>query len=301
MKPRIHLAIFGYCLFSIIFAASTCSRTLAQSGDDAPRPSSDEAKQDNGKKTHSDDEAATKSKAKRTRRAPVDPHRPWGQNVVDGAYMGRILAPVMSYLGADWLLRESREQEEEPERMLDALDLKPGMTVADVGAGVGYTSARIAKRVGPTGKVLSSDIQPEMIRMLKQNIKRLKLDDIITPITCTAEDPKLPQGEVDLVIMVDVYHECTHPVETLQGIRKALKPDGRLVLVEFRAEDPEVPILPEHKMSVEQALRELEPQGFSLSRRHDFLPWQHVLVFTKSPEKSLKDVPTEPAEAKAKP
>jgi ubiquinone/menaquinone biosynthesis C-methylase UbiE len=236
------------------------------------------------------DDAATKStnaskpKSKRMRRPPTDPHKPWGQGVVDGTYMGRGLAPVMSYLGAEWLVRPEREEEEEPERMLDALDIKPGMTVADVGAGVGYTSMRIARRVGQNGHVLATDIQPEMIRKLKQNAKSMQKDKIITPILCTADDPKLPAGEVDLAIMVDVYHECTHPVETLRGIRKALKPQGRLVLIEFRAEDPEVPILPEHKMTAAQAQREVEPQGFRLAKRHDFLPWQHILVFEKTPD-----------------
>jgi ubiquinone/menaquinone biosynthesis C-methylase UbiE len=215
------------------------------------------------------------------RRPPRDAHAPWGRGVLDGTYMGRLIAPAMSYLGADWLLRPEREVEEEPERMLDALGIEPGMTVADVGAGVGYTSVRIAKRVGPTGTVLATDIQPQMIRMLRQNIRRMKLESVIKPILCTPQDPKLPEGQVDLVIMVDVYHECSHPVETLQGIRRALKPGGRLVLVEFRAEDPEVPIKPEHKMSVEQARGEVEPQGFPFVKLHDFLPWQHILVFEK--------------------
>lgn len=233
-------------------------------------------------------------KAKRGRRPPADPHAPWGTGVQDGSYMGRVLAPVMTYLGADWLIRPEREVEEEPERMLDALELKPGMIVADVGAGVGYTSVRIAKRVAPGGKVLASDIQPEMIRMLKQNLKTMKLEGQIEPILCTADDPKLPAGEVDLAIMVDVYHECTHPVETLRGIHKALKPKGRLVLIEFRAEDPEVPIKPEHKMTAAQAKAEVESQGFTLAQKHDFLPWQHILVFEKNSVPGEKPKDTNP-------
>lgn len=224
--------------------------------------------------------------AKRKRRPPADPHKPWGgEGVDDGSFMGRVLAPVMSYMGADWLIRPEREIEEEPERMLDALAISPGMTVADVGAGVGYTSVRIAKRVGPTGRVYATDIQPEMIRMLKGNLKQLKLEKTVTPVLCTEEDPKLPPDSIDLAIMVDVYHECTHPVETLRGLRTALKADGRLVLVEFRAEDPEVPIKPEHKMTAVQAQREVEAQGFKLTKNHDFLPWQHVLVFEKAEQK----------------
>lgn len=226
----------------------------------------------------------SRPQAKRPRRPPADPHAPWGHNVQDGSYLGRAIAPVMSYLGADWLIRPEREAEEEPERMLDALELKPGMVVADVGAGVGYTSVRIARRVVPGGKVLATDIQPEMITILRNNIRALQLQDVVTPIRCAPTDPRLPEAQVDLAILVDVYHECTHPEETLRGIRKALKPDGRLVLVEFRAEDPDVPIKPEHKMSVAQVLREVEPQGFKLQKKHDFLPWQHILVFEKAPD-----------------
>jgi ubiquinone/menaquinone biosynthesis C-methylase UbiE len=197
--------------------------------------------------------------------------------------MGRPVAEVMSWLGAEWLVRPEREVEEEPERMLDALEIQPGMTVADVGAGVGYTTMRIARRVGAAGRVLATDVQPQMINLLKGNLKQARVRNV-TPILCTPDDPKLPAGEVDLVIMVDVYHECSHPEETLAGIRKALKPGGRLVLVEFRAEDPEVPIKPEHKMSVEQARAEVEPQGFRLRKLHDFLPWQHILEFEKVAE-----------------
>jgi ubiquinone/menaquinone biosynthesis C-methylase UbiE len=200
--------------------------------------------------------------------------------VLDGNYMGRPLAEVMSWLGADWLVRPEREIEEEPERMLDALNLKPGMVVADVGAGVGYTSVRMARRVGPGGKVLATDVQPEMIRLLKQNLAEGRIKNV-QPLLCTPDDPGLPEGQLDLAIMVDVYHECSHPVETLRGIRQALKPGGRLVLVEFRAEDPDVPIKPEHKMSVAQVRKELEPQGFVFQQVHEFLPWQHILVFAK--------------------
>jgi SAM-dependent methyltransferase len=195
-------------------------------------------------------------------------------------YMGREVAEVMSFHGADWLLRDTREAEEQPDRMLDALKLKPGMTVADVGAGVGYTSVRMAKRVGDKGTVLASDLQPEMLRMLAENARSLGIRNI-KPIRCTATDPKLPEAAVDLIIMVDVYHECSQPAATLKGLRKALKPDGRLVLVEFRAEDPEVPIKPEHKMTVVQARKELEANGFVFKESLEFLPWQHIIIFNK--------------------
>lgn len=198
-----------------------------------------------------------------------------------GTFMGRAIAPVMSYLGADWLLRETRDQEEQPENMLDALELKPGDVVADVGAGVGFTSVRMARRVGPTGKVYATDIQPQMIRMLKANIKAMKLEKIITPVQCTATETRLPDGEIDLVIMVDVYHECSEPVKTLEGIKKSLKPGGRLVLIEFRAEDPDVPIRPEHKMTLAQARKEVEAQGFTFLKNDPRLPWQHIIIFQK--------------------
>jgi SAM-dependent methyltransferase len=193
-------------------------------------------------------------------------------------YMGREIADVMSHLGADWLIRDTREEEEQPDRMLDALKIQPGWSVADVGAGVGYTSLRIAKRVGKTGTVYSTDVQPEMLKMLQQNARTFRVANI-KPVLCTPSDPKLPEGKLDLIIMVDVYHECSEPESTLKGLRKALKPTGRLVLVEFRAEDPEVPIKPEHKMSVAQARKELEANGFKFKESLEFLPWQHVIIF----------------------
>jgi SAM-dependent methyltransferase len=203
------------------------------------------------------------------------PHRDTGKT-----YKGRTIAEVMSYLGADWLVRGSREAEEQPEAMLDALQIAPGSTVADVGAGVGYTSLRLARRVGPEGTVLATDVQPQMIKVLTANLRAAGVRNV-KPILCTPTDPKLPEGQVDLVLMVDVYHECSDPEATLRGMRKALKPGGRLVLVEFRGEDPEVPIKPEHKMTVAQVRKEIEPQGFAFKGLRDFLPWQHILVFEK--------------------
>ncbi len=207
--------------------------------------------------------------------------------------MGRPIADVMSWLGADWLFRPEREAEEQPEKMLDALEIEPGMTVADVGAGAGYTSLRLSRRVGPEGTVLATDVQPEMIRMLRSNAKRAGVSNI-KPILCTQDDPKLPEGRVDLILLVDVYHEVTDPATCLKGWRKALKPGGRLVLVEFRAEDPDVPIKPEHKMSVDQVRKEVEPEGFAFKTVHEFLPWQHIIVFEK-PSAPAKDAAEGPA------
>src|SRR3954454_8087352 len=140
-----------------------------------------------------------KDKAKAAKRARRDPQ---------GFYMGRRIADVMSFEGAAWLIRETREQEEQPEQMLDALKIPKGATVADVGAGVGYTSLRLARRVGPGGTVLATDLQPQMLRMLAANVRAAGVRNV-KPILCTATDPKLPEGQVDLVLMVDVYHECS--------------------------------------------------------------------------------------------
>lgn len=205
----------------------------------------------------------------------------------DGTYQGRLIAQVMSYLGASWLLRETRVDEEQPDRMLQALEVKPGMTVADVGAGVGFHSLKLAKLVGPEGTVYATDVQPQMIRMLKTRLKASRLGNV-KPVLCTQDDPKLPESAVDLILMVDVYHEMSDPGASLRALRKALKPGGRLVLVEFRGEDPEVPIRPEHKMTVAQVRKEVEPLGFRFQVLHDFLPWQHILVFEKPAEAGAK-------------
>jgi len=201
--------------------------------------------------------------------------------------MGRQIADVMSWEGVDWLFRETRVEEEQPEAMLDALKIPRGATVADVGAGAGYHSIRLARRVGPEGTVLATDVQPEMIRMLRQNARAARVANI-KPLLCSQEDTMLPDGKVDLILMVDVYHECSDPETVLQGLRKALRPGGRLVLVEFRGEDPDVPIKPEHKMTVEQARREVEPQGLTFKTSLEFLPWQHVIIFEKPAEKAVK-------------
>ena len=159
--------------------------------------------------------------------------------------------------------------------------------MADVGAGAGYHSIRLARRVGAKGTVYATDVQPEMLRMLRTNAREAGVTNI-KPVRCTQEDPETPRRRVDLIMMVDVYHECSDPELTLKGLRAALKPGGRLVLVEFRGEDPEVPIKPEHKMTVTQVRRELEPQGFTFKESLEFLPWQHILIFERPVEKAKK-------------
>jgi ubiquinone/menaquinone biosynthesis C-methylase UbiE len=216
------------------------------------------------------------------------PARPKARRERAGFYMGRRIADVMSWEGVEWLFRETRVMEEQPAAMLDALKIPPGSTVADVGAGAGYHTIPLARRVGPEGTVLATDVQPEMLRMLKQRAQAEGASNV-KPLLCSQRDTKLPDGKVDLVLMVDVYHECSDPEATLLGLHKALRPGGRLVLVEFRGEDPEVPIKPEHKMTVKQVRREVEPQGFTFKTSLEFLPWQHVIIFEKPTDSGSKE------------
>jgi SAM-dependent methyltransferase len=194
---------------------------------------------------------------------------------------GRRIAPVMGVAGADWLERPERASEENPDLALDALGLRPGMVVADIGAGTGYMSLRLAKRVGPSGKVYANDLQPDMLRLLRENAARAGIANIVTVLGEEA-DPKLPQGQIDLVLLVDVYHEFSEPQKMLRKIRETLKPDGRLVLLEYRKEDPSIPIRPEHKMSVAEVRTELEAEGFHLGPVIETLPRQHILILTKA-------------------
>jgi SAM-dependent methyltransferase len=193
---------------------------------------------------------------------------------------GRRFADVMGWQGAQWLERSEREREEEPDKALDALGDLRKATVADVGAGTGYFTARLAARVGPTGHVYANDLQPEMLKMLGVRLARERITNV-TLLQGTVEDPKLPPLSLDLVLMVDVYHEFSEPQKMLRAIRVALKPTGRLVLLEYRKEDPMVPIRFEHKMTVEEARVELEAEGFRLSGVDGRLPRQHILIFSK--------------------
>lgn len=205
----------------------------------------------------------------------------WAQ---DGVHpiTGRHFAGTMSAAGAPWLVRSEREQEEHPDQALDQLKIAKGATVADIGAGVGYMSWRLAKRVGPTGSVYANDIQSEMLDLLRKNMRERHISNV-EPVLGEVDDPKLPQGKMDLVLMVDVYHEFSEPQKMLRHIRDSLKPDGRLVLLEYRAEDSTVPILPLHKMTVSQVKAEIEPEGYRLERVIETLPWQHILIFTRKP------------------
>ncbi|HLG56743.1 MAG TPA: methyltransferase domain-containing protein [Vicinamibacterales bacterium] len=193
---------------------------------------------------------------------------------------GRVYAQTMGVQGASWLERSERNREEDPDLAIRLLRIQKGSTVADVGAGSGVITIRLAKAVGPMGKVYANDIQTGMLELLLKNVAKARLTNVI-PVLGAIDDPKLPAETIDLAIMVDVYHEFSEPQKMLQRLREALKPGGRLALLEFRAEDVDVPIRPEHKMTKAQVKLELEHEGFKQSRVFDDLPWQHLIVFTR--------------------
>jgi precorrin-6B methylase 2 len=198
---------------------------------------------------------------------------------------GRKIAGVCGVGGASWLNRPEREEEEHPDTAIEALGLQPGMVVADVGAGTGFMSIKMARKVGPTGKVYANDIQPGMLDLLRKNAVQAKVTNI-EPVLGTVASTNLPKGQLDLVLMVDVYHELSEPEKMLRDLRETLKPDGRLVLIEYRGEDPAVPIRNEHKMTVAQVKTELEAEGFVLGPVNETLPRQHMFFLTKSAAKT---------------
>ena len=193
---------------------------------------------------------------------------------------GRRFAPVMGYQGAAWLDRPERLEEEEPDRAISILKIPKGSTVADIGAGSGYMTVKLSDRVGPTGKVFATDVQPQMLEILRRRLADTHITNV-TLVQGAIDDPRLPPSSVDLELMVDVYHELSQPQAMLRGLREALKPGGRLVLLEYRKEDPAIPIRFEHKMSIAEAKLEVEHEGFTLATVDEALPWQHILIFTK--------------------
>jgi ubiquinone/menaquinone biosynthesis C-methylase UbiE len=195
---------------------------------------------------------------------------------------GRRFAPVMGYQGADWLERSERDAEEAPDVALDVLRIPTGASVADIGAGSGFITERLAARVGPAGRVFANDLQPQMLQMLARRLAIRKITNV-TLVQGTIDDPRIDPSSVDLAIMVDVYHELSQPQAMLRHLREALKPGGRLVLLEYRKEDPTIPIKLEHKMSVAEARMEVEAEGFTLARVDEALPRQHILIFTPKP------------------
>lgn len=202
-------------------------------------------------------------------------------------YLGRRIAPVMGYQHMDWLFRDTRMSEEDPEQMFEQLGIQPGMTVCDMGCGSGFYTLRMAKAVGEEGRVLAVDIQPQMLQALSTRAGRAGLENI-EMVLGEVHDPKLPEGEVDLILMVDVYHEFSHPEYMLQAMRNSLTEDGVIALVEFRKEDPRIPIQPLHKMSKKQIMKEYERNGFRLVREFDDLPIQHLMLFGRDDSAELE-------------
>jgi predicted methyltransferase len=190
----------------------------------------------------------------------------------------RQIAPVMNVAHADWLTRPDRDAEEQPDRVVRELGIAPGSTVADLGAGVGYFTWRLARAVGPEGKVVAVDVQPGMLDRLSLNLEERDIHNVEI-VLGTDEDPRLPAGSLDLVLLVDVYHELQKPEETMEHVRQALAPGGRVVVIEYRKEDPTIPIQPLHKMTVREVRDEFEPMGFEFDELKSFLPTQHIIIF----------------------
>lgn len=213
--------------------------------------------------------------------ADAGPYRQ-GRRSRDGIgkfYLDREISQVMGHLGAGWLERPDREREERTDLLIEALPLEADDVVADIGAGTGYFSFRMAERV-PEGRVLAVDIQPEMLAIIQARIDRGDGANVV-PVQGTVMDPRLPEAAVDLILLVDAYHEFSHPAEMGAAMARSLAPGGRLVLIEYRAEDPTVPIKPLHKMSEAQARREMQAVGLDWVRTEDFLPQQHFIVFQR--------------------
>jgi precorrin-6B methylase 2 len=215
--------------------------------------------------------------------APPAPYETRTQHDPDGIgkfYLGREIAHVMGPGGVPWLERRERESEERPQLMIDALQIKPGQTIADLGAGSGYYSFRIAPLVGDQGTVLAIDVEPRMLRIITERAKRSGVGNVTTVLS-TPSDPNLEPNSVDLLFMVDVYHELEFPLEVMTKVREALKPGGRVALIEYKAEDPAVMIKPVHKMTERQIIRELTAAGFRHQKTIRSLPLQHLVLFEK--------------------
>ena len=220
--------------------------------------------------------------------------RPRPQEEARRSYLGRVLAKPMSHLGAPWLIRPERDEEERASESFQQLKLTEGMVVCDLGCGNGYWTLPMARDVGAEGRVLAVDIQREMLQKLRERSARIKLNNI-EPILGVVNDPRLPKAEVDLVLMVDVYHEFSHPESMLWSIRRSLNPEGVVALLEYREEDPSVPIKPLHKMSKSQIMKEYQANGFKLVREYNKLPWQHLMFFARddSPLPEIEPVPAQ--------
>jgi len=212
--------------------------------------------------------------------APEYEYRTASPDGIGKFYLGREISHVMGHPAIGWLERDEREREEAPSRAIDALDLKPTDVIADIGAGSGYYSFRISSKV-PQGSVIAVDIQQEMLDFLSKRADELKIENVSGHLG-KIDDVGLPINSLDAALMVDAYHEFSHPAEMLASLHRALKPHGRIFLLEFRAEDPRVPIKPLHKMTEAQAAKEFAAAGFTLVSNKRHLPWQHFMVFQKT-------------------
>jgi len=195
-------------------------------------------------------------------------------------YLGREIAHVMGHQAADWLERPEREREEQTSRLIELLGIQPGDIIADLGCGTGYITRPLARRTGPRGRVHAVDIQPEMLTLLTNALTKEGITNVV-PVLGTTRDPQLPARSIDLIVLVDVYHEFDFPFEMTEGMVRALKPGGRIAFVEFRGEDPAVPIKELHKMTEAQVRKEMAPHPLEWVTTHRGLPWQHVIVFKK--------------------
>ena len=221
--------------------------------------------------------AETNSPAPATRYETRAAHDP---NGIGKFFLGREIAQVMGHEAAAWLERPEREKEERPDLLLPALKIKIGQAVADIGCGSGYYTRRLAKLAGTNGTVFAVDIQPEMLGLLTNKLAAEKIFNV-QPVLGTITDPKLPRAAVDLILLVDVYHEFDHPFEMVAAMCQSLKPGGRIVFVEFRGEDPDVPIKRVHKMTEAQVRKEMNPHPLDWVETIHTLPQQHIIVFRK--------------------
>jgi precorrin-6B methylase 2 len=223
---------------------------------------------------------------------PLYQQRPGSPDGIGKWYLGREIAHYMTHHGAMWLERPERVMEEQPDRLIQALQLKPGQVVADIGAGSGYFTWRMAQRVLPGGKVYANDIQPEMLALLEKSMAARNITNVL-PVLGSDKSPNLPEESIDLAIMVDVYHEMDQPYEMIQAIVKSLKPNGRLVFVEYRGEERWIPIKPLHKMTEAQVRKEMGYQELRWLQTLNFLPRQHVIIFQKHATPDTQDTKKE--------
>ncbi len=272
MRHSVNVSTGFVLLLVLLSIALKASTALAQ--DEKSKPP---AKEEQSKSDEKSPDSPTKPDKKAEEEADKE-----NQKAPPGLrfYMFREVAQTMHFSGASWLVRQTRESEEHCSLVLTNIGLKPGMTVCDMGCGNGFYTLDMAKMVGKEGTIYAVDIQPPMLRMLRMRAKKAKLENI-KPVLGTYIDPKLPPDSCDLIFCVDVYHEFSHPEHMLAAMRKALKKDGLLLLVEFRTEDASVPIKPEHKMTRDQVFKEMNANGFKFEKEFTKLPWQHMLFFAK--------------------